>query len=103
MPVSILPPSAPLPPRRDAQYEDSDVDMSDDDDLPTSQTKSIVTPGEHITSDAQWMRGHGTYVPPHSTTIISTVAGHMHKTNKLLSVQPLRARYQPEIGDLVSS
>ncbi|KAH7082446.1 hypothetical protein FB567DRAFT_531275 [Paraphoma chrysanthemicola] len=101
MPVSILPPSAPLPPRRDAPSDDdSDVSMSDDD-LPTSQTKSIVTPGEHITSDPQWMRGHGTYVPAGETTIISTVAGHMHKTNKLLSVQPLRARYQPEIGDLV--
>jgi exosome complex component RRP4 len=101
MPVSILPPSAPLPPRRDARPDDdSDVDMSDDD-MPISQTKSIVTPGEHITSDPQWMRGHGTYVPAGETTIISTVAGHMHKTNKLLSVQPLRARYQPEIGDLV--
>ncbi|KAF2125686.1 hypothetical protein P153DRAFT_378539 [Dothidotthia symphoricarpi CBS 119687] len=101
MPVSILPPSAPLPPRRDAQIDDdSDVSMSDDD-LPTSQTKSIVTPGEHITTDPQWMRGHGTYVPSETSTIISTVAGHLHKTNKLLSVQPLRARYQPEIGDLV--
>ncbi len=101
MPVSILPPSAPLPPRRDAPPDHgSDMDMSDDD-LPTSQTKSIVTPGEHITSDPQWMRGHGTYVPAGDSTIISTVAGHLHKTNKLLSVQPLRARYQPEIGDLV--
>lgn len=101
MPVSILPPSAPLPPRRDAQSDDdSDVDMSDDD-LPTSQSKNIVTPGEQITSDPQWMRGHGTYVPAGESTIISTVAGHLHKTNKLLSVQPLRARYQPEIGDLV--
>ncbi|KAF2824593.1 hypothetical protein CC86DRAFT_371172 [Ophiobolus disseminans] len=99
MPVSILPPTAPLPPRRDATSDDSDVDMSDDELTP--QTKSIVTPGEHITSDPQWMRGHGTYVPSGETTIISTVAGHMHKTNKLLSVQPLRARYQPEIGDLV--
>ncbi|KAH5641981.1 hypothetical protein HBI23_198020 [Parastagonospora nodorum] len=100
MPVSILPPSAPLPPRRDAPADDSDMDMSDDD-MPTSQTNAIVTPGEHITSDPQWMRGHGTYIPAGETTIISTVAGHMHKTNKLLSVQPLRARYQPEIGDLV--
>lgn len=76
----------------------------EDDDLVTSDSKAIVTPGEAITSDPQWMRGHGTYVPsmpPSSTTIISTVAGILHKTNKLLSVQPLRARYQPEIGDLV--
>jgi len=102
MPVSILPPSALLPPRRDAQLDsDSDVDMSDDEIPISTDSKSIVTPGEHITSDPQWMRGHGTYVPQDSSTIISTVAGHLHKTNKLLSVQPLRARYQPEIGDLV--
>ncbi|KAH8719164.1 hypothetical protein GQ44DRAFT_742047 [Phaeosphaeriaceae sp. PMI808] len=95
MGVSILPPSAPLPPRPDAHSDtDSEAEISD-------ETGSMVTPGEHITSDPQWMRGHGTYVPTGETTIISTVAGHMHKTNKLLSVQALRARYQPEIGDLV--
>lgn len=32
---------------------------------------------------------------------MATVAGHVEKTNKLLSVRPLRARYSPEIGDLV--
>ncbi|KAL9110101.1 MAG: hypothetical protein Q9227_005294 [Pyrenula ochraceoflavens] len=45
--------------------------------------------------------GHGTYtVPPHPT-IRATLAGTILKTNKLLSVLPLRARYTPEIGDLV--
>lgn len=29
------------------------------------------------------------------------MAGTLHKTNKLLSIRPLRARYTPEIGDLV--
>lgn len=38
---------------------------------------------------------------PLSTSIIATVAGTVQKTNKLLSVHPLRARYNPEIGDLV--
>lgn len=38
---------------------------------------------------------------PLSTSIIATVAGTINKTNKLLSVHPLRARYTPEIGDLV--
>jgi len=77
----------------------SDEEMEDDE--PLSSTKSIVTPGETITADSQWMRGHGTYIPAGTSMITSTVAGHMHKTNKLLSVQPLRARYTPEIGDLV--
>ena len=31
----------------------------------------------------------------------STVAGTLQKTNKLLSITPLHARYQPSIGDLV--
>ena len=46
-------------------------------------------------------RGHGTYVPSDSTDITSSLAGTLTKTNKLLSVRPLRARYTPEIGDLV--
>ncbi|KAJ5463544.1 Ribosomal protein L27 [Penicillium sp. IBT 31633x] len=61
----------------------------------------IVTPGEVVTDDPQWMRGHGTYMNPLSTSIIATVAGTVQKTNKLLSVHPMRARYTPEIGDLV--
>jgi len=47
------------------------------------------------------MRGHGTYIPPGTTSIISSVAGTILRTNKLLSVRPLRARYTPEVGDLV--
>lgn len=100
MPVTILPPSAPVASAHINRHDDSDEDMSDED-LPLQTARSIVTPGETITSDPQWMRGHGTYVAPETTMIISTVAGHLHKTNKLLSVQPLRARYTPEIGDLV--
>ena len=46
-------------------------------------------------------RGHGTFTTPTSSSIIATVAGTVQKTNKLLSVRPLRARYTPEIGDLV--
>ena len=34
-------------------------------------------------------------------SIVATVAGTVQKVNKLLSVKPLRARYAPEIGDLV--
>ncbi|KAJ5572790.1 Ribosomal protein L27 [Penicillium hetheringtonii] len=64
-------------------------------------TTGIVTPGEVVTSESQWMRGHGTYMNPLSTSIIATVAGTVQRTNKLLSVHPLRARYIPEIGDLV--
>ncbi|RPB21271.1 hypothetical protein L211DRAFT_790757 [Terfezia boudieri ATCC MYA-4762] len=81
-------------------------EILDDDSLSTS----IVTPGETVTQDPQWMRGHGTYIPPttanavagtSTTTIISTLAGTLIKTNKLLSISPLATRYTPQIGDLV--
>ncbi|KAK3331916.1 hypothetical protein B0T19DRAFT_456423 [Cercophora scortea] len=67
---------------------------------PTSHGE-IVTPGEVITDDPQWMRGHGTFVAPATSAIISSVAGTISRTNKLLSVRPLRARYTPEVGDLI--
>ncbi|KAL3458527.1 IEC3 subunit of the Ino80 complex, chromatin re-modelling-domain-containing protein [Aspergillus heterothallicus] len=118
MAITILPPVAD---NVDAPYPDSDFDeMSVDSDggvdLTPAKTRltkrvrliegsgvgtGITTPGEVVTNDPQWMRGHGTYINPLSTSIIATVAGTVQKTNKLLSVQPLRARYTPEIGDLV--
>ncbi|KAK4249744.1 hypothetical protein C7999DRAFT_29805 [Corynascus novoguineensis] len=68
---------------------------------PRDLASAVVTPGEVITDDPQWMRGHGTYVAPQTTAIVSSVAGTVTRTNKLLSVRPLRARYTPEVGDLV--
>ncbi|KAK5105350.1 Exosome complex component rrp4 [Lithohypha guttulata] len=69
-----------------------------------SRTKgSIVVPGEPVTDETQWMRGHGTttLLSPSSTLITATLAGPITPTNKLLSVLPIRARYNPEVGDLV--
>jgi exosome complex component RRP4 len=76
-------------------------------DLKAAQKKK-KNRGAHIViciffffSTLTFYRGHGTYMNPLSTSIIATVAGTVQKTNKLLSVHPLRARYTPEIGDLV--
>lgn len=80
----------------------------DIDSLPAGHTKAsttIITPGQLVTDDPQWMRGHGTFastsLDTDTTAIRSTLAGTLQKTNKLLSIVPLRARYTPEIGDLV--
>ena len=54
-----------------------------------------------MTEHYLFSRGHGTYTQPTTSTITSSVAGTLLKTNKLLSIRPLRARYTPEIGDLV--
>ncbi|KAI9671955.1 MAG: exosome non-catalytic core subunit rrp4 [Caeruleum heppii] len=111
MAITILPPTPAAQrhvlhePKDEGQSDsEGDVDMSDNA-RPSKRAKTsssdIVTPGELVTDDAQWMRGHGTYVSTDTTNIIATVAGTVQKTNKLLSVRPLRARYTPEIGDLV--
>ena len=127
MPISILPPRpipslvAPLSSQYD-EGSDADATAADadaDGDTPmtiprprrTSTARiSIVTPGEVVTSDPQWMRGHGTYTTADdgsggnstsTSSIVATVAGTVQKVNKLLSVRALKSRYTPEIGDLV--
>lgn len=80
--------------------EDGDVEMSDDDEGGSSGEKSglqIVTPGELVSEDPAWMRGHGTYFLDNST--YSSVAGTVSRVNRLLSVLPLKGRYSPETGD----
>ncbi|KAL2162427.1 hypothetical protein VTH06DRAFT_7340 [Thermothelomyces fergusii] len=126
MPITIITPKPPQPVAEDWSENESDSDSSGggvdlDGDVamrapgPASvrtafpararrglgSAAAVVTPGEVITEDPQWMRGHGTYVAPHTTAIVSSVAGVVTRTNKLLSVRPLRARYTPEVGDLV--
>jgi len=90
------------------------LDSDDSDSRPTKRMKlgdiktsisrrEIVVPGEPITDETQWMRGHGTTtnLSPSATLITATLAGPITPTNKLLSVLPVRARYTPEVGDLV--
>lgn len=109
MAITVLPPAPAAPPPNAKPYhDDADSSPSDDemdiDSLPTAKSRTnttIITPGQTVTDDPQWMRGHGTTAAPDSSTIRSTLAGTLQKTNKLLSVVPLRARYTPEIGDLV--
>ncbi|RSL38997.1 hypothetical protein CEP53_014402 [Fusarium sp. AF-6] len=99
MPITILKPQPPAPQRpQAAANSDSDSDSEGGADVGGD---GILTPGSVITSNPQWMRGHGTYIPSGSSSITSSLAGTLTKTNKLLSVRPLRARYTPEIGDLV--
>ncbi|KAK9237337.1 hypothetical protein V1525DRAFT_360784 [Lipomyces kononenkoae] len=102
-----------------AEAEAIDVDEDDDDDdderlfsldhnengdgdarvTGVVKSRHIVTPGELVTADSMWMRGHGTYSV--GTKSYSSVAGTITRVNKLLSVAPLRGRYDPKIGDHV--
>ncbi|XP_034948815.1 uncharacterized protein Naam [Chelonus insularis] len=62
--------------------------------------QKIYTPGEKITTQSDYLRGHGTYVDE-DERLRASVAGVLEKVNKLISVRPLKARYQGEIGDVV--
>ncbi|SCU84814.1 LAMI_0C08988g1_1 [Lachancea mirantina] len=87
----------------DLQFEsDSDVEMSESEESNEKREAgegSIVTPGELVTDDPIWMRGHGTYFLENQT--FASVAGTVSRVNRLLSVVPLRGRYSPETGDHV--
>lgn len=116
MAITILPPSDsdddhpsshPSPPSPASDNEpDFDMDLGPSAKRPKlTHRHSILVPGDLITTDPQWMRGHGTYNAPSpaSTSMISaTLSGPLSLTNKLVSVQPAAAsRYRPSIGDLV--
>lgn len=89
----------------EVEYEDavenaSDEEMEDaDEGAGTAAEGALVTPGELVTEDTMWMRGHGTYARDEQT--ISSVAGTITRVNKLLTVKPLRGRYVPVVGDHV--
>ncbi|KAL7415679.1 hypothetical protein BDY24DRAFT_406274 [Mrakia frigida] len=87
-----------------------DVDMTSEDGLAVPEVEqdedslgegssNFTSPGMVITSSSAFMRGHGTYVS--DDKVISSVTGRVERVNKLVSVRPLRARFTPEVGDLV--
>ncbi|KAI9337164.1 exosome complex component RRP4 [Zopfochytrium polystomum] len=108
-----------------------DPDAINNDDAEDGGSASLVTPGQTITSDPSFMRGHGTYqedpTGAHPTytsrrpavataaasststttpslashTLVSSVAGTVDRINRLVSVRALKPRYAGEIGDVV--
>ncbi|XP_028318834.1 exosome complex component RRP4 [Gouania willdenowi] len=65
----------------------------------TSDRKNLVVPGDVITSDTGFMRGHGTYVDEDKLT--ASVAGEVQRVDKLICVRPLKTRFNGEVGDVV--
>ncbi|KAL5012542.1 hypothetical protein ScPMuIL_011093 [Solemya velum] len=60
---------------------------------------NLVTPGDVITSDTGFMRGHGTYME--DDKLHTSVAGVVERVNKLICVKPVKTRYNGEVGDVV--
>lgn len=66
---------------------------------PRGGEKHLVAPGDTITTDTGYMRGHGTYVDEEK--LIASVAGAVERVNKLVCVKALKTRYNGEVGDIV--
>lgn len=64
-----------------------------------THTPRLYTPGEVVTAQQGFMKGHGTYVE--GEDIKASVAGVIEQVNKLVSIKPLKSRYVGEIGDVV--
>lgn len=87
----------------DAEGEDELKDEDHNSEVPSQR---LATTGQAIASATTFMRGHGAYLTSSasqaSTPMIhSSLCGVIQKTNKLISVTPLKSRYIPEVGDLV--
>ncbi|ELT97658.1 hypothetical protein CAPTEDRAFT_115301 [Capitella teleta] len=63
------------------------------------EPQHLMTPGDVITADTGFMRGHGTYME--DDKLHASVAGVVERVNKLICVRPIKTRYHGEIGDVV--
>ncbi|KAI8868621.1 hypothetical protein GQ42DRAFT_148175 [Ramicandelaber brevisporus] len=59
----------------------------------------VVTPGEVITGETSFMRGHGTH--SRNEQMVASVAGTVERISQLISVRTVNARYHGEIGDVI--
>jgi len=60
---------------------------------------NYVEPGQAVAFKDECLRGHGTR--QEGDVLKASVAGFIEKTSKLLSVLPVRSRYQAKVGDVV--
>jgi len=59
----------------------------------------LVLPGQIITKESGYLRGHGTFEK--DGALLASVSGVVERVNKLISVKPLKSRYPGEVGDVV--
>ncbi|KAI6191171.1 Ribosomal RNA-processing protein 4 [Aphelenchoides bicaudatus] len=74
-------------------------DLHNKDDNLTVNDDTITVPGKLLTTNADIMRGHGTY--SEDGALHASVAGVTDQVNKLLLVKSVKPRYSGEIGDVV--
>jgi exosome complex component RRP4 len=55
----------------------------------------LVAPGQPITTEPGFLRGHGSFVEEitEGSQLVACVAGQIERVNKLITVKPLKSRY----------
>ncbi|CAM9279056.1 unnamed protein product [Phaeothamnion confervicola] len=65
---------------------------------------AILVPGQLVSAEPGFLRGHGTYTAESeegTSQLVASVAGVVESINKLITVRPVKSRYIGEVGDLV--
>jgi exosome complex component RRP4 len=67
-----------------------------------AQGTQLVSPGDIVTADSSYMRGHGTHLDEQGR-LRASVSGYVEKLNRLVLVKPLISirRYGGDVGDVV--
>lgn len=60
----------------------------------TISASSLVIPGQPITAEQGYLRGHGTYFQEteNGSELVASLAGQIERVNKLISVKPVSSR-----------
>lgn len=64
-----------------------------------TEKPNLVIPGDEITSDKGFTRGHGVFV--RDDKIYASLPGYLQQVNRLITVKPLKSRYSAHKGDVV--
>ncbi|KAF8381597.1 exos-2, partial [Pristionchus pacificus] len=72
------------------------LELSGDRDNASDQ---FVIPGNAVSTTTGFMRGHGTFT--RDGELIATLAGSVQQVNRLITVKPVKSRYNGEVGDVV--
>jgi len=70
-----------------------------EENVSQAEPQQLVSPGDVITREGGYMRGHGTYT--RDDVLYASVAGAVQRVNKLIHVTPPKTKYQGEIGDVI--
>eukprot|EP00347_Sterkiella_histriomuscorum_P013306 403365220 len=73
------------------------MELVGDQYVTTDVSMRIVVPGDYV--DEGFIAGHGTY--EQDGKIYASLAGIVHRIDKVICVRPLKTSFKPDIGDVI--